>query len=75
MLLSIGYLIFEIAHTSKLNVQPWKADSLLPIYTQLESELVSLAAQGTNEPDGLTRRIGAHRVRLGMKDGTLAGFA
>ena len=75
VILSTGYLIFEIAHTSTLNVQPWKADSLLPIHVQLGSELAALAAHDINEPEGIRKRIGGHRVRLSANAGRIHGFA
>jgi hypothetical protein len=75
VILSVANLIFEIAHTSKLNVRPWKSDSLLPIYMQLESELKSLAAEGINKPDGIRERVGKYRVQLTTEGERFLEFA
>jgi hypothetical protein len=75
VILSVVNLVFEIAHTSKLNMRPWKSDSLLPIYMQLESELKSLAAEGTNKPDGIRERVGKYRVQLTTEGERFFGFA
>lgn len=66
VLLSMAYLFYAILYTTRLQVQPWKADALVPLCLRLDNDLEYLAADGFDDEGGINKKIGESTVKLQM---------